>query len=90
MTLSTNVVSGNETEPSLADQFHEVSKNVGEASLVLLESFIAMARKSLMTESSPERAIKKSLVIQNALNILQKGIYSKVSLQNIFVMWNYA
>lgn len=74
----------------LAHKFLEMNERTFEEHSLLLESFIYQAREDCLKETSSERAVKKSAVIQTALAMLQKGVYSKISLQNIFIMWKYA
>lgn len=74
----------------LAHQFSELTKLGGEGSVGVLESFICQARESFLQETSQDRAVRKGAVIRAALDMLNKGTYSKISLQNIFIMWKYA
>jgi hypothetical protein len=83
-------VEGGNNEPHLTERFQAIARGATEDHTQLLEKFIVDARTSFLSEKSPERAKKKAKVIESSLRLLQKGVYSKVSLQNIFVMWNYA
>ncbi len=74
----------------LAHQFSELTKLGGEASAAVLESFICQAREEFLKETSQDKAVRKGAVIRAALEMLHKGVYSKISLQNIFIMWKYA
>lgn len=74
----------------LAQRFHQINESNPQEVVALLENFIVEARKNLLQETTPAKAIKKGEVLNSALGILQKGVYSKISLQNIFTLWRYA
>lgn len=74
----------------LAQRFQQINDSNPQEVAALLENFIVEARKNLLQETTPAKAIKKGEVLNRALDILQKGVYSKISLQNIFTLWRYA
>ncbi len=70
--------------------FSKLGEVSTQDALKLLSAFLEKARADLLQEKRADVAQKKAQALFETLEVLNKGVYSKIAFQNIFVNWKYA